>query len=78
MVAAADDQPGLPPDAGEVLHHHDDLHIQLAMARDIEQIARDDHEVVVGGNPQEPVELPEAVVQIGDHQGLHANRVDLG
>ena len=38
------------------------------MACNIQQVAGDDHHVVVRSHPQQPVELAQAVVQIGDDQ----------
>lgn len=71
MVAAADHELGLATDAGEVLHHHDDLNIEVAMTGGVQQISGNDDQIVAVGDPQEPVELPEAVVEIRDDQGFH-------
>ena len=60
---------------GHVLQYDGDLGVQGHARRDVQQIPRDDQEVDVDGLLQDPVELAQVVVQIGDEQGAHGGSV---
>ena len=55
----------------EVLEHHRDLRVGLDDRRDVEVVAGQDDEVVVGRDRRDPVELLQRVVQVGDQQDAH-------
>ena len=47
------------------------LGVGLDVRTDIEQVTRDDDQVVVGRHGRDPVQLLQRVVQIGDQQQAH-------
>ncbi len=71
VIARADQEPGLLPDTPQIGEDDDDLRAGIDAGGNIEQVPRDDHEVVVGGDLHHPVELRQRIMQVCDQEDLH-------
>ncbi len=71
VVPGADHGDGARRHPGQVLEDDRDLGIQGDGGADVEEVAGDDHQVVLVGLVQHPVELAQVVVQIRDEEGVH-------
>jgi hypothetical protein len=72
VISRADNNLRSDPEPLEVLEDHNDLRAQIHARVGIEQVARDDDYVIAGRRLQQPVELGQRVVDVGDDQDLHA------
>jgi hypothetical protein len=71
MVAGTDDHSGLLGDAPNVLLDDHGLHRAVQLAGDIQVIPRHHYEVEIRRGRDDPVELLQRIVQIGNQQQLH-------
>ena len=72
VIAGADEDPRHLGEPAQILGDHDDLRVLRHDAGDLQQIAGDHHGVVIRRNRQDPVELLQRIVQVGDQQKVHA------
>ena len=61
----------MPGDAAEVFFDHDDLGFEVERGPEVQQVTTDHHGVEFGGVCGEPVELFEAVMEVGDEERFH-------
>ena len=58
-------------DIRKTLLHYGSLHVGLNVRSELHEITGDDHQIVCGGVADQPVELAQVIVQIGDDEDLH-------
>ena len=77
MVAGAEHELGLRPEAAEIFVDDDALGAAVHQGGDIEVVAGHDDHVEAVGHIQHPVELRQRIVQIGNQEEAHdgADRV---
>ena len=73
VIARTDQQPRFLPDATQILFHHDNLHIEIQAGTQVQQVAADDDGIVVRRIGDQPVELLERIMEVGDEQHLHTS-----
>src|SRR6266446_4165947 len=71
VVTGAHGEPCAPGDAPQIFRHHHDLRAECDYRRHVERIAGDHNQVEASGDTVEPIELLQAVVQVGDEKTAH-------
>ena len=71
VVAAAHDEPGLARNPGQIFGDDDDLRVQIRVCGEVEQIACQDDRVISARDLQQPVVLPQIVMQVRSDERRH-------
>ena len=67
----------MPDKQREIFLHHHDLGAEIDDRADVERIAGKDHEIELRRGREQPVELRQRIMQIGDDEAAHSRLIQI-